>query len=452
MMRGVKPAIVVLVAATFVTPVFAAERWWESYNKGVAAVRAKNYEAAADALQRAIAEMPVENGAARARSEIITYVPHFWLGIARFNLSDVDGALREWKTSEDQGVVQSTPYFAQLRDWEARAQSERNHRSETAAGDSKREANAAVGKAVSAQMDAVSAGADRSDAYRAGRRKLQEAMEANSKGGTEIRAYRKVAELAGQSRELFVNAAEEGRRQRASRPAAVARQNPPAAQPPIPAKAEPRPPVAVAVVAPQTAQPVPKSPPAAPSETTRGLPEPVVESAVLLSARTELQQYRRQLSELHLPVDEVQTLERSLASHPDPKTIRAVHERVAAKQQELTFRAAKAREIEVTAMRATPAGKRELESAYRAFAAGDLDVSEQQLSRMLAAKESAEAYLLRGCARYTQAMLSRNSDTLLGGAAADFRSALRLNRSMKLDRAAFSPKLVAYFEQVRKAS
>src|SRR5712692_8091 len=147
-----------LIALVFMAmPAMAAEKWWDFYNRGVSAVRTKNYDAAVTALQRSLAEMPGESGSARARNESIVYVPHFWLGIARFNLGDIDGALREWKTSEEQGVVQNTPYYAQLRDWVGRANSEKQRRSESAAGESKREANAAVGRAVSAQMDAVAA-------------------------------------------------------------------------------------------------------------------------------------------------------------------------------------------------------------------------------------------------------------------------------------------------------
>ena len=93
-----------------------------------------------------------------------------------------------------------------------------------------------------------------------------------------------------------------------------------------------------------------------------------------------------------------------------------------------------------------------LEPAYRAFAAGDVRKSDELLSHILAANASAEAYLLRGCARYTQAMLSRKPEALLSAAAEDFRAALRLNRALRLDRTAFSPKLVAYFDQVRGSS
>jgi len=76
-------------------PAFAApEKWWEAYARGVAAVNARNYKAASEALQKSLAEMPNEGTNVRTRKELITYVPHFWLGIAKFNLGDPDGALR----------------------------------------------------------------------------------------------------------------------------------------------------------------------------------------------------------------------------------------------------------------------------------------------------------------------------------------------------------------------
>ncbi|MEK6374212.1 MAG: hypothetical protein AABO58_16115 [Acidobacteriota bacterium] len=436
-----KPALALLLLVAL--PAFAApERWYEAYNRGVNAVRSKNYEAAAEALGRAVAEMPAESAAARARNEIFTYTPHFWLGIAKFNLGDVDGALREWRTSEEQGVVQNTPYYAQLRDWVARANVEKQRRTENAAGDSKREANAAVGKAVSAQMDAVAAGADRTDAYRAAQRKLQEALDTNGKAGVDIRSYKRAADLAVQAREMFVGAADEAKKQKAARPPAVARQVQPQPQPKpveIAVPFEPPPaPVPVAAIAPPP-QPQPQPAPQ---------PAPVVESEALVSARLAVQNYRRRLLDAHLPTAEAQKLDRQLAGKPDEKTIARVAEQVALKEKELT----KPKLVEVTAARPAANPRADLEAAYRAFAAGELTSSDQLLSRLLGSDAGAEAYLLRGCARYTQAMLSRNRDALLAAAAADFRSALKLNRALRLDRAAFSPKLVAYFDQVRRSS
>jgi hypothetical protein len=42
-------------------------------------------------------------------------------------------------------------------------------------------------------------------------------------------------------------------------------------------------------------------------------------------------------------------------------------------------------------------------------------------------------------------MLSRNGDPLLAGATSDIQAALRINPSLRLDRTAWSPKLVAFF-------
>lgn len=404
----------------------APEKWYEAYDRGVSAVRSKNYEAAAEALGRAVAEMPAESGAVRARNEIITYTPHFWLGIAKFNLGDLDGALREWKTSEEQGVVQNTPYYAQLRDWVARANAEKVRRSEIAASPSKREANAAVGRAVSAQMDAVAAGADRSDGYRAAQRKLREALDTNAKAGTDIRAYKRAADLAAQARELFVIAADEAKKQKAARPPAVARQMPPPQPQPKPIEVtvpfEPQPAKVVQQPAPV---PLPAPPPVPAPQ-----PAPVVESEALVSARIAVQDYRRHLIEAHLPVSEAQKLDRELAGKPDEKMIARVAQQVAVKEKELEARA-------------------HLEAAYRAFAAGNFTAAEQSLSRILDSAPIAEAYLLRGCARYTRAVLTRGS---LDAASADFRAALKLNRALRLDGAAFSPKLVAYFDEVRRSS
>lgn len=378
----------------------AVVKWYESYYLGVSAVRAKNYDAGAEALSKAIAEMPSENGSIRAGNQIITYTPHFWLGIAKFNQNDLDGALREWKISEDQGVVQTTPYYAQLRDWVARANAEKQRRAEGAAAGSKRDANAAVGKALSAQMDAVAAGADRSDGYRAAQRKLQEALDTNAKGGTDVRTYKRASDLADQARELFVAAADDAKKKKAARPPAVARVQP---QPKPVEVTVPMEPVPAPVPAPVAVQPQPAAP--------QPQPAPVqVESEASVAARIAAQNERRKKIEGD--------------KKPDGGLKPA----------------------------APQAGARApLEAAWRAYAAGELAASDRQLTQLIDVNGSAEAYLLRGCARYTQAMLSRDGQAKLNAAAADFREALTMNKALRLDRSAFSPKLVAYFESISSA-
>jgi len=426
-------------------PAAAAEKWVEAYNRGVSQVRASSFQAGAQSLQQAIGEMPQENQAARVRDQIFTYTPHFWLGIAKLNLGDPDGALREWKISEEQGAIQNTPYFAQLRDLIGRANSEKQRRAEGAATPSKQEANGSIGRALSAQMDAVTAGGDRSDTYHAAQRKLSEAKDVNAKAGIDVRAYKRASDLAEEARGLFATAADEAKKQRASRPV---KQNPLPARKPAPGEIvipfddlpAPKPaptPAPVTQTVPPPPQPQPKA------EVKKPEPQPETESEALVAARVAVQQYRRRLVTMNLPATEAQRLDRDLKPQSDAKTIQRVLDQVAAKERELD-----ARKTEVIATAPDPS-REQLESAYRAFAAGDLASSDRALTQLLATKESAEAYLLRGCARYTQAMLSRNREPLLASATADMANALRLNRSLKLDRTAWSPKLVAFFEKVK---
>jgi hypothetical protein len=440
-------AVVLLLAAAL--PAAAAEKWVEAYNRGVTQVRASSFQAGAQSLHAAIEEMPQENAAQRVRDQIFTYTPHFWLGIAKLNLGDPDGALREWKVSEEQGAIQNTPYYAQLRDLIGRANSEKQRRAEGAATPSKQEANSAIGRALSAQMDAVTAGGDRSETYHAAQRKLAEAKDVNAKAGIDVRAYKRSAELADEARGLFANAAEEAKKQRASRPV---RPNPLPQRKPAPGEViipfddlpqpkqtvQPQPPAPVPVPVTQTVPP-----PQPKVEVKKPEPQPESESEALVAARVAVQQYRRRLVTLNLSTSEAQRLDAELKPQSDAKTIQRVLDQVAAKERALDAR--KPAEV----VTAPDPSREQLQSAYRAFAAGDLASSDRVLTQLLSTRESAEAYLLRGCSRFTQAMLSRNSAPLLASATADMTTALRLNPSLHLDSTAWSPKLVAFFEKVK---
>ena len=148
-----------------------AERWPDAYKRGLAAINAHNYDVAVDAMQHALAETPNENNAARVRNETIVYIPHYWIGVAKFNLGDFDGALRELKASEEQGVIQNTEYYAKLRDWVARVNAEKSRAAQSGVADVRKAADVAVSHAMTTQMDALAAGADRSDNYRAGQQR-----------------------------------------------------------------------------------------------------------------------------------------------------------------------------------------------------------------------------------------------------------------------------------------
>jgi hypothetical protein len=443
--------------------VAATEKWLENYNRGISQVRAGNFQAGAQSLQHAIDEKPEENAAVRVRDEISTYTPHFWLGIARLNLGDPDAALHEWKTCEEQGAIKNTPYYAQLRDLIGRANSEKQRRAEGAATPSKQEANGAIGRALSAQMDAVTAGGDRSDTYHAAQRKLGEAKDTNAKAGVEVRAYKHAAELADEARTLFASAADDARKQRASRPKQAPTPKKPAGgevvvpfvddapQPKQAVQPQPKPPAPVPNPPPAT-QPVVTPQPKVESkkvEVPEPQPKPEAESEALVAARVAVQQYRRRLTEMNLPVSEAQRFERELKPEASAKTIRRIVDQVAAKERDLDARKAAEAEAKPPVKRAPDATNDQLQSAYRAFAAGDLASSDRVLTQLLAGKQSAEGYLLRGCARYTQAMLSRDGGPLLAKATADMQSALRLNHALRLDRAAWSPKLVEFFQQIK---
>ncbi len=432
-------------------PVLADEKWLEAYNRGVSAVRANNFQAGAPLLQKAIEEMPQENAAQRVRDSIFTYVPHFWLGIAKLNLGDPDGALREWKTSEEQGAIRSTPYFSQLQELIGRANSEKQRRAQLAANPAKQDANAAISRALSAQMDAVTAGGDRSDPYHAAQRKLNEAKALSAKGGLDVRAFKHASDVAEEARSLFASAADDAKKQRAARPP---KSNPVQEHKPlevvIPFDEGPR---TKPVVQPPP-QPTPATQTSAPAPPKAEVkpkvvePPPEPESEALVAARIAVQQYRRRLVSMNLPAIEAQRLERQLTRQSDPKTIRRVVDEIAARERDLDKKAAAIapKPIEIAPVDPT-AG--ELESAYRAYAAGDFASSDRMLTNLLSAKPSAEAYLLRGCSRYTQAMLARDGNALLASAAADIQAALRIKPSLRLDRGMWSPKLIAFFEQVK---
>jgi tetratricopeptide (TPR) repeat protein len=432
----------VILALTVAMPLAAAqEKWYEWYNKGVAAVRANQYREGADALQRAIAEMPAETTSARAGNVIITYVPHFWLGIARFNLGEADAALREWRISEEQGAVQNTQYFGSLREWVARANSQKQRNAESGASESRKAATAAMNRALDGQAAAVAAGGDRSDGYRAAERKLKEAFDTFAAAGTEVAAYRRATDLATQARELFTAAAEVAKKAKAARPAIVIQKSkPPEVVVPFEEK---KPPVTVTT-------PPPAPPPVTKPEPPRVVPKIDVESEALVSARLAVQEYKRHLLDAKMSTRDALQLEHQLDGNPTDAVAQRVKGEV--QQREKSLAAAKATVKPLPAAPVAPAVPlvSPLEPAWRAFAAGDLRRADELLTSLVSSSASADAYLLRGCTRWTRAALARRGDVT--PATADFRAALRLNRALRLDPAVFSPKLIAFFEQVRGAS
>jgi hypothetical protein len=433
----------IAILLLFATTLLAAppEKWYDAYKRGVAGVNARSYREAATLLQRAIGEMPNEGVNVRAGRELITYTPHFWLGIAKFNLGDVDGALREWKTSEEQGVIARTEYYATLKDWVARAQAEKQRTAQNAATAPKKAADAALSRALEMQLAALRAGGDRTDTYRNAQRKLQDARTQFQNAGTDVNAYKAAEAAAQQAIALFTTAAEEGKRLKAARTAAVPQKPKPQ---PVP------PPKVIEVTAP--VQEAPKPPAVA---TTTAASDPPIESEAKVEARLAVQQYRRNAvvapkGTAGNDVREAEKLRNRLEQAKSEADYQAIakeaHARDAALAARLNIPAAV-----LSSQSSSTTTRPDLAPAYRAFAAGDLAGAEQLLSQVLAAQPVAEAYLLRGCARFTRAMLSRDPNAQLAAANSDFRAALQRDRKLKLDRQSFSPKLVAHFEKVRGA-
>ncbi|HVG24891.1 MAG TPA: hypothetical protein VND45_12100 [Thermoanaerobaculia bacterium] len=360
---------------------FGAEKWLESYNKGVEAVNARRYAEAVPLLQSAIVARPMEATELKVSMTIVAaYTPHFWMGIAKFNVGEIDAALREWRISEEQGAIARTPYYSRLKDWVARAQTEKQLQAEKAASGPKKNASAAIGRAVELQVAALTSGGDRTDAYRDAQRRLQDAQARFRQAGTNGEAYESVAQIAEQAAQSFSAAADEGKRIKA------AAANRPKPAPPVVVEKPVE--VSVPFEEPVRPDPLPVAPPAAPPE-----------------RRAEA---RPTLTETVAPVIEKPGVA--------PKPVVA---------------------------------KADVTPAYRAFATGDLATAERLLNRIIATTPAAEAYLLRGCVRYTRAMLSQTPDALLLAATDDFKAALERNAALRLDRRVFSPKLVERFEQVR---
>lgn len=102
-----------LLALTAAGPA-AGQDFLEHYKEGLAAVEAEQWETAARELEQAIAGRPEESTRLGLRFYFKPYLPHFYLGRARFELGDCAGALESWDESEEQGVIQRFPEYQEL--------------------------------------------------------------------------------------------------------------------------------------------------------------------------------------------------------------------------------------------------------------------------------------------------------------------------------------------------
>ncbi len=88
-----------------------AAEFVEYYKNGVAAAEAQNWSLTEEMMLKAIAEQSEERAKVKKAFYFRRYLPHFYLGKARFEAGNCRGALAAWKESETQGVVQKFPEF-----------------------------------------------------------------------------------------------------------------------------------------------------------------------------------------------------------------------------------------------------------------------------------------------------------------------------------------------------
>ena len=121
----------------------------ESFREGMSALDQNKWGVAAAAFRAALAERPAEGGR-RVRiygTWLLDYLPHYYLGVALFQLDDLEGAAAEWRESRRQGAILSTPLVADLERWESRLPRE--------AREAERETAAAAAQPAAPETDAA---------------------------------------------------------------------------------------------------------------------------------------------------------------------------------------------------------------------------------------------------------------------------------------------------------
>lgn len=103
------------LALAVLSPASGYADYKDTYLEGLKAVEAQNWGAAARAMQEAVAEEPRESERIRFYGmRFDSYVPHYYLGVARSQLGDCEGALRAFEVSTGQGVIQNLGEYGTL--------------------------------------------------------------------------------------------------------------------------------------------------------------------------------------------------------------------------------------------------------------------------------------------------------------------------------------------------
>lgn len=85
------------------------------YDDALKAIESEDWSTALSSLESAISD----NGQSQERVRMygmrfIPYLPHYYLGLARYRLGDCQGAIEAWDTAVNQGVIQSQDEYSRL--------------------------------------------------------------------------------------------------------------------------------------------------------------------------------------------------------------------------------------------------------------------------------------------------------------------------------------------------
>lgn len=435
-----KAATLSVLLVIFASTMTAAPNsgWIDHYQQGRAAYSEGRWGDAADAMERALAENPTEQISVRVRSESISYVPHFWLGLSQLKLGETAKARASLSRSESQSVIQKTTHYTELRRALSQVEQVETKRSSNELTSLRTIADEAVAVALAAQGAATEAGATRNENYRRASTKLDDAL-AQTKGQPTAENYKQKATLARQAADLFAAAKTE-----------IASANRPTRAPQQPAVNGP------GVAQLQRAEVAPP-PSELTKETLTQRPQSSAPTLRILRQLSELNRELRRDSEAFKKNPVLENFVRSslrrsaawesrLKSPVAENELAVIQQGMASIRKDLEVLRSASRPVVVESSPA-PANRRHmLETAYRELSRGRLGQAETLLTEAITADNSlAEAFMLRGCVRYTSAMLA-SEKAGLESALADFRTALKINPTLRLELPHFSPKLIAFFE------
>src|SRR5262245_46940886 len=98
-------AIAVFAILTFAAPLFA--EWQKDYEQAMDLIKKNQWQNAIQKLKKSIQDKPDEGSNIKFYGmKFGDYFPHYYLGVAYFNLKNYEAALSEFQQSEKYGAIQ----------------------------------------------------------------------------------------------------------------------------------------------------------------------------------------------------------------------------------------------------------------------------------------------------------------------------------------------------------